>query len=152
MDDYGRFWRDFVELQGGASADREFVVRRIGRTMDMCEQLLELIVTGEKTGTFSLPREFVEGRGIPRVGDYLMLTHFDGSPGCIVVLDAVEVLPFSDIRLVHVACEGPGARDLEVWRTIHRRYWTELLEKSGEEFRDDMPVVYQHFKLVHTRG
>lgn len=152
MDQYGKFWREFAELQGGERADREFAIRRIGRTRDMCEQLLELIVSGEKTGTFSLPREFLEPHGIPSVGDYLILTHFDGSPGCIVLVDAVEVLPFSDIGLAHVACEGPGARDLEVWRTIHRHYWTGSLESSGEKFRDDMPVVYQHFKLVHTSG
>lgn len=146
------FWREFVAHHGADPSERGFSVRRIGRTKDLCEQLLRLIVSGEKTGTFSLPMEFPERDGIPSVGDHLILTHFDGSPACIVLVDAVEVLPFSDIGLAHVACEGPGARDLEVWRKIHRNYWAERLEMSGEKFRYDMPVVYQHFKLVYAGG
>ena len=149
MDPYESFWADSrAQLKAETLADR-YVVRRIGNSPEICEQLLALILSGEKTGTFSLPRELDEAGTMPVPGDHVILVHFDGRPACLVRMDRVETVPFAEIDDQHVDCEGPAARDLAVWRRIHQAYWTPMLADWGEEFCNDLPVVYQRFTLLY---
>jgi uncharacterized protein YhfF len=152
LDRAAEFWAQCKASLPGEPLGEKYTVRRIGNNAQICRLLLDLITSGEKTGTFSLPRELEEIGLTPHPGDYVILVDFESQPACLIRMDVCELVAFQDIRLSHVACEGPGARDVEVWRAIHRDYWSSLLAGWGEDFRDDLPVLFQRFTLLRAAG
>ena len=116
----------------------------------LCEELLGLIARGEKTGAFSRPKELEASGQMPVPGDYVILTDFAGEPRCLVRMVECRLTKFSDISAEQTACESPAARDPEVWRGFHRRYWTAMLAAEGDTFTEDMPVLFQRFKLLYS--
>ena len=114
-------------------------MRRLGDDPAICSLILDLVRSGQKTGTFALAEEFTTaGEALPAVGEYLVLTDFDGPAGCIVQLTEVTTKPFADITVEDIACEGPGLRNLAAWRELHWGYWGRLLERLGRSPRPDM--------------
>jgi len=130
----------------GLSEEAGWRTRRLGNTPEVCALLVELIRTGRKTGTFSLAAEFdATGQPPPRAGEYLLITDFEGVPGCCVRLDVVQTLPFDRIGADWVQVEGPALRDLEAWRKVHEEYWTRLLAGWGRKFDGSAAVICQRF-------
>lgn len=125
-----------------------YTVRRIGNAPAICETLLGLITSGQKTGVFSRPEELAAAGLTPHTGDYVVLTDITGRPRCLVQMQECRLLKFSEVRAEHTATESPAARDLEAWRGIHRRYWTPMLAAEGIEFTDAVPVLFQRFRLL----
>jgi uncharacterized protein YhfF len=123
-------------------------VRRLGDDPATCRLLLDLIRTGQKTGTFALAEEFAAaGETSPVAGEYLVLTDFEGRPDCVVRLTEVKAKPFSLVMADDVACEGPGLRDLRAWRELHWAYWGRKLERLGGTPDLGMAVLCQRFEL-----
>lgn len=146
-----RYWADCRRARPDLAAC-EPRVRRFGSTPQLSRLLLELIASGEKTGTFSLLSELEASRDpLPKRGDCFVVTDFDGNPGAVIRLVAVQSLPYREVSTAHTQYEGPAARDLAAWRAIHWHYWKKLLAKSGREPSDEMIVVFQQFELLHVR-
>ncbi len=123
--------------------------RRLGSTKQMCDLLLGLVLGEEKTCTYSL-HEFVEEEGgVPRPGDWIVFLDADWSPRCLVELHDCEQLAFNEVSKRHTAGEGPAAREVKVWQDIHRAYWGKWLTARGQSFREDIPVVWQAFRLLY---
>ena len=127
-----------------------FVVRRMGNAPAICETLLGLVTSGEKTGLFSRPEELAAAGLTPAPGDYVVFTDYDGRPRCLVRMEECRQLKFSEVGAEHTACESPAARDPDVWRDIHRRYWTPMLAAEGRAFTEDIPVLFQRFRLLYS--
>lgn len=136
-----------VELSFTAQA-RGYSERCIGNSAEIVDQVLELVISGEKTGTFSLPDELARLGPLPRVGDYLVLTRFDGRAACLVVIESCEELPFDEIGPSHIQTEGSAVRDINAWRDFHRQYWGAVLASRGESFSQSQPIVAQRFRLL----
>lgn len=133
--------------------DGGYKVRTFGRSAEMSAILVQLIASGEKTGTFALAAEYERNPSQrPAVGDHFVVTHFDGSPALVYRITEVATVPFRDIGPQHVEVEGPNARKVDVWRNIHWPYWGSMLRDWGLEPRDDMPVVFQRFELLFTQA
>lgn len=127
-----------------------YKVRTFGRGADMSNTLLSLIASGEKTGTFALEAEFQRDPAArPIVGDHFVVIRHDGIPALVYRVTEVSTVPFSGIGPIHVAVEGPNARDVGVWRKIHWPYWGAMLKDWGLTPTEDMPVVFQRFKLLY---
>jgi uncharacterized protein YhfF len=126
-----------------------YKVRIIGRSPEKIAQLLALILTGEKSGTFSLAAEF-ESRpeDTPLAGDVCVLTQADGTPAAIVRMTAVERVRFGSITPAHLKVESPRLRDLAAWRKVHEASWAPLLAHLRRELTDDTEVLCQSFALV----
>ena len=78
----GSFWEECRRARPDLAAV-EPRVRRFGNTPDVCRNLLNLIVAGEKTATFSLLWEHeASGEPLPRRGDVYIVTDYEGAPGC----------------------------------------------------------------------
>jgi uncharacterized protein YhfF len=144
------FWARCKRALPREPLGERFTVRRMGNSPAMCETLLQLITSGQKTGGFSRPEELEAAGLTPRSGDYVVLTDFAGAPRCLVQMEECVLLKFSEIGPEHTACESPAARDLDVWRGIHRGYWTPILEAEGRAFTDDLPVLFQRFRLLYA--
>jgi uncharacterized protein YhfF len=126
----------------------EIATRRLGNNADLCERLLGYIIAREKTGVFSQPGDFPDGR-LPRRGEHAVLVDFTDRPRALVRYEECAVLPFLAIGPGHVAIETPPMRDVEKFRAFHRNYWTPILAARGEQFDENMPIVFQRFTCLH---
>lgn len=145
-----KFWTECRRARPDL-ASAEFRLRRFGSTPELCRELLTLIRAGEKTATFTLLWE-LEARGdpLPKRGDCCVVTDYDGLPGCAIRMINVSSLPYREVRIEHTRYEGPAARDVEDWRRLHWRHWTESLQRIGRTPNEDMIVVFQHFEVLHS--
>ena len=127
-------------------------VRWIGGDDETTEAILGHILTGDKTGTVSMPWVAEKrGCGPSRAGDAMVLIHFDGSPAVVLQVTNVETVPYKDIELKHTSLDGPAVRPLEIWLPVHTPYFERLLEPYGLKLTDDTPISFETFKLVHPK-
>jgi uncharacterized protein YhfF len=152
MRELDEFWVRCRRALRDESVGDRFTVRRMGNTPALCDTLLEFVTSGAKTGLFSRPEELEAAGLMPHPGDYVIFTDYSGMPRCVVRMEECRRLKFSEVGPEHTACESPAARDLEVWRGIHRRYWTPILAAEGTEFTADAPVVFQRFRLLYSES
>lgn len=125
-------------------------VRRYGDSASMSKRIIDVILSGAKTGGFSpLIRYERTGAALPRVGEYVIVTQFDGAPVLLYRLTEVEVLPFDRVVERHTEIEAAELRPLEAWRKFHRVFWGREFAQYGVEFTDATPVVFQRFELIH---
>ncbi|MEM7280377.1 MAG: ASCH domain-containing protein [Pseudomonadota bacterium] len=131
----------------------DYQVRWIGGDSDTTEAILAHIVSGEKTGTVSLPW-VAERRGCapPKSGDAMVLIHFDGSPAIVLRIIDVKTVAYQDIRIEHTSLDGPAVRALDIWMPIHTRYFEMLLQPYELEVTGDMPVWFETFSPVYPKA
>ncbi|MEZ5500901.1 MAG: ASCH domain-containing protein [Steroidobacteraceae bacterium] len=144
---------DFVaQAQRAVAHERlyPFKVRGFGSQPELSERILNVIRRGEKTGTFALAADFAaQPEQRPEPGDIFVVTRHDGVPALIIRIDRTETMPFRDIDAIHTAHEGAALRDPQAWRAMHRAYWTEAQAARGEQFSEDLPVIFQTFTLLY---
>ena len=146
--DTDAFWNEAIK--SGATAGDEYWVRRIGGDPETVNIILDLILGGEKCGTFGV--QLLQERQpeiTPTLGGSAVLVDFDGTPHAVIKTTSLTPVAYKDITEEHLAVEGPGARKLEVWQGIHWPYWTRLLEPHGLEPHENMIVMVEHFDLVY---
>ncbi len=144
------FWTRCCKALGPEARRRGYTARRIGNTPELVDQVLELIISGQKRGTFSLPEALARAGTTPVPGDYVVLTRYDGEAGCLILMEACETMPFDQVGPSELEIEGPDARDPAVWRDIHEQYWTPMLASWGQAFTPSQPVLVQRFQLLET--
>ena len=118
----------------------------------LADELLELVLSGRKTGTSTALVELEdEGVPVPAVGDVSIVVDSAGDPRALLRTTAVEVVAFDQVGAEHAAAEGEDDLSLESWRREHEVYWRRVL--GDARFAPDMPVVTERFELVYpTRG
>jgi uncharacterized protein YhfF len=130
-----------------------YKVKRIGIDAEICERLLQLILSGAKTGTFNLP--WLHGHHpemIPETDGLVVYIDFSDRPRAVVRQQKPEFVTYDAITDVHTACEGPAARDSNAWRAIHWPYWTRQLAPYGLKPLPDMPVCVERFTLLYPKS
>jgi uncharacterized protein YhfF len=128
-----------------------YQVRWIGLDDDTTREVLELIRSGDKTGTYTLPWliELTE-QPEPAVGDAIILLNFAGQPRLLVRLTAIETVSFGKITRAHTAIDGSPVRDLAIWKPLHTHYWNSFLAPFQQCVTDAMPVLVEKFELLHA--
>lgn len=126
-----------------------FEVRWIGLDDPSTEEVIELIQSGDKTGTFSLPW-LIDEAGLPQtqIGDMIVLVDFHAQPRLIVQITDIRSVRFGDITASDTSIDGSPVRDLSVWIPLHTMYWNNLLAPFGREVSAAMPVLIEPFKLI----
>lgn len=126
--------------------------RCIGWDLETSETICGLVIAGEKTGTFSVPWLHASHPDTkPEIGDFVVLSNFGGEPRALLQTMALTLLTFGEIDASHTALDGPGVRDLDVWRGVHTNYWNGLLEPLGKSVADEMPVVAERFACLYPK-
>lgn len=148
METPAAFWERCCEALTAEARERGYAERCIGNTPEMVDEVLELIVSGAKRGTFSLPETLERAGKRPAPGDHVILTRHDGNAACLLRIDACELLPFDQVGSDELEIEAPAARDPRVWRDIHERYWAPALAARGQELMPGQPVLMQRFTLL----
>ncbi len=149
MKNMDEFWARCRTALAPADPGGLYRVRRIGNTPQLSASLLGLIRAGEKTGLFSNPEEL---QPQPAAGEFFIFADCDGRPRCAVQLTESRQLRFADVGPAETACESPAARDLAAWREIHGRYWQRIREAEGRVFTEDMPLLFQRFRVLYSEA
>ena len=124
-----------------------------GRTPEMADELLALVLSGEKTGTSGLERSYeLENEKRPEVGDYSILLDGRGNAQAVIQTKVVDLLPYNRITELHGYFEGEGERNLAYWRSVHRPFFEAELEEAGESFSEQLKVVYELFEVVYKKA
>ena len=143
------FWQSCQTQVSTPPADGLYRVRAIGRTPETIDVIVRLILSGDKTGTFTSPWIYEGDRSItPEPGGYSILTDSKGSPRAVLRTTTMMTLPFNQITEKETAVESPRARPLDVWRPLHVDFFTDELETRGKKFVEDMPVTVELFEVM----
>jgi uncharacterized protein YhfF len=147
------FWRAACENHPELAQGPGYQVRWIGLDDDSTEQVIELIETGDKTGTFTLPWIIERtDQPEPQVGDPIILIDFRGKPRLLVRLTRVYQVTFGEVTEDDIAIDGTPVRTLEVWKPLHTQYWNALLAPFDLSISEDMPVLVEPFELLERRA
>lgn len=85
---------------------------------------------------------------MPQVGDYSIVTDWDGTPKCVVRTTNVRIILFKEIT--YDICKLEGEDDnLESWRSGHVAFFQEEGKMLGYTFTEDMPIIFEEFQVVY---
>lgn len=85
---------------------------------------------------------------LPRIGDFTVVTDWDGKAQCIVKTTKVQLKPFFSINEEYAKTEGEGDKSLTHWKKVHWDYYTKELEAFDRLPRESMIIVCQEFEKV----
>lgn len=145
------FWQGFLNSMYKDRSLQYLECFHFELTKKAANKLLALVLTGKKQATSSSLLAYdIENNRAPQVGDYSIVTDWDGNPRCVIETTAVTILPFKDITFD--VCKREGEDDtLETWQESHIHFFKEEGKALGYEFSENMPVVFETFKVVFTQ-
>ena len=113
------------------------------------ETCLNLVLKGKKRATTHslLGLQFREEE-LPKMGDFTVITDWEGKAKCIIRTTRVRMRPFFTIDDAYAQIEGEGDGSLAYWQKTHWDYYTRELEPYGRVPRDSMIVVCEEFEKV----
>lgn len=123
-----------------------------GFSAEGTDELGHLACIGQKTATASAYPCYADGsEPLPKAGDYSVILDSRGNALCVIQTTKVYIMPFNEVSPEHAYKEGEDGRTLAEWRDVHRKYFSEELQKTGQEFHEDMPVVCEEFQVVYKK-
>lgn len=131
------------------AAPEAYDVVAFGDTAAVQDELVALALAGTKRATASLLRDYDRPPpALPKVGDHVVVVDGRGRPRCVWVTVEITVKPLGQVDAAFAWDEGEGDRTLEGWLAMHRDYFTRQAGREGFVFSDDIPVVFERFRLV----
>lgn len=117
-----------------------------GDSPAMADELLALVIAGQKTATCGALRDFGPGKEpLPVVGRRDIVLNGKGDPAALVETVEVPYRRFYEVDEQFAFDEGEGRRTLEHWREMHRTYF----ERHGG-WSEDMELMCECFRLVEV--
>jgi len=146
------YWQEFLATLPANSPyrDKSYDPDGFGDSPEMADELGALVLNGIKTGTCSSVWEWeAEGETLPEAGSIWIVQDGGGRPICITETYEVTVRKYNEVDADFARAEGEGDLSLAYWREAHREYFTRVLRKIGREFKDEMPLVCERFRLIY---
>ena len=146
-------WREYLETlpEGSPARDENYEAWAFGDGPVMADELGALVLSGLKTATCSALWEVEADEGpMPRLGEKSVILDGRGEPLCIIETTEVEVRRFDEVDERFAYGEGEGNRSLDYWRGAHRRFFSRTLPRIGREFSEEMPLVCERFRVIHS--
>ena len=152
-DQLDKFWQEAISTLGCDDLPADYYVRWIGSDAQSTEAILASVLSGQKTGSVSLPWETEHsGRNASQVRDAIVLINFDGTPSALLQITSIPTVRFADVTAQHTASDGPRVRAPEVWKPLHKPYFNMLLAPYGLQSNDDMPISFEKFELLYPES
>jgi uncharacterized protein YhfF len=150
--DIEHYWYAFLATLPSNSLyfGKTYVAERFGDTPKLADELVQLVLSGIKTGICSALWEWeAEGKSIPQPGWISIVLDGRDQPVCITETTEVSVCRFNAVVEEFAQVEGEGDLSLEYWREAHINFFSRVLPKIGKEFSKDMPVVCERFRVIY---
>ena len=118
-----------------------------GDSRALCDELLALVRSGQKTATCGALRDFGKaGEAMPVVGRRDIALDWDGNPALVIETVEVTVRRFSEVDEAFALDEGETA-DLAGWQAGHQQYFG----RNGG-WSEDMELVCERFRMIEDFG
>ncbi len=122
---------------------------QFGDTPELADELLELVLKGQKKATCELKRWFDNhGHDLPTTGDQWIVTDGSGAEKCIIETTQVDLCSVRQVDEAFAWDEGEGDRSLTFWKEAHDAYYRRQAERDGFVYSDEMTCVCERFKLI----
>ena len=145
------FWQDFLRDTGLDKNTSYSDCYYFALNEEIANSLLELVLSGKKQATASSLLAYEKEQApLPQVGEYSVITDFDGEPWCVVQTKQVRVIPFNEMTFVICQAEGED-ENLASWKNGHRKFFNSEGETLGYQFTETMPIVFENFKMIYRR-
>ena len=145
-----RLWGDYLDHHLEYAFAGEPRIGPLGVTREQAEKNLQQVLRGSKRSvTHSLLGLQFRKEPLPRIGDFTILTDWEGEARCIVRTVAVHLKPFFSITASFAKMEGEGDGSLEGWKKAHWDLFSEELEAYGKKPHESMIVVCEVFDKVY---
>lgn len=143
-------WGDYLDTHLEYAFAQEPKVIRVADTPRDSDLRLKQILSGQKRAlSHSLLGLQLRKEPLPKIGDFTVLTDWEGKARCIIRTVAVRLKPFFSIRSSYAKMDGETS--LEEWKAAQWAYYTLELEPHGRVPRDSMIVVCEVFEKVFER-
>jgi uncharacterized protein YhfF len=113
---------------------------------DLCADLVKKGI--KKATTDSLLGLQYRNEPLPKIGDFKVVTNWDGEAQCIIKLTSVKLKHYFSIDAAYAQLEGEGDKSLDYWKKVHWDYYTRELEPYGRVPRESMILVCQEFERI----
>ncbi len=145
-------WGDFLDAHlEFASEDAPKVIRFCDNEKD-ANLCADLICKETKRATsHSLKGLQLRNEALPKIGNFYVVTDWEGNAKCVIRTTAVKLLPFFSIREEHARLEGEGDKSLDHWKKTHWDYYSRELKEFGAEPKESMIVVFEEFEMLHKK-
>ncbi|MEE2525809.1 ASCH domain-containing protein [Hyphobacterium sp. HN65] len=141
------FWDRFCAETGYSGEPVD--VDQFGDSEAMADELLHLVLTGQKQATCALARWYEQpGARFPEPGDLSVILDGRGQPACVIRTTKAEVKPVREADADFAWIEGEGDRSFEYWWDAHIAYWKREAKREGFEFSEDLPACFEQFELA----
>ncbi len=138
------FWERFVAAARLDPAPPQPPAGCFGDTVELADQLIELVVNGPKRATATALAEFeADGLPVPEVGDLWIATDGSMRPRAVLETTEVRVGPLTSVDEAFAWDEGEGDRTRQWWLDAH--IWS--FSRIGVEVGPDIPVVFERFAV-----
>lgn len=140
-----QMWRAFTAARG-LPENTPYEAWAFGGDPD---RLAKLTLEGVKTATSSAyPLYALEKEPLPEPGEYSVILNSRDEAVCVILTEAVEVVPYREVEADHARREGEGDLSLSYWRAVHERFFQTEMAAASLVFDEDMPVVCERFRRV----
>ena len=143
-------WGDYLDTHLQYAFAKEPVVCHLGKDENECETLLKQVLSGNKRAlSHALLGLQLRKEPLPQIGDFRVLTDWNGKARCVLRTVAVRLTPWFSIRSSYAKLDNNAS--LEQWKQLHWEQFTNELEPFGRVPRDSMIVVCEVFEKVFER-
>lgn len=140
------FWARSLRAANAAPSTSVPPAWCFGDTVELADELIELVVRGPKRATAAALAEYeAVGDPIPTIGDLAIATDGSMRPRALLETTEVRVGPLSSVDESFAWDEGEGDRTKESWLNAHTWYFTRAFAGMGLEFHPDIAVVFERF-------
>ncbi len=147
-DDVAAFWARYLRTAGSVRSPSVPPAWCFGDTVELADELIELVVRGPKRATVAAVAEYeADGEPMPAVGDLSIATDGSMRPRALLETTEVRVGPLSSVDERFAWDEGEGDRTREWWLDAHTRYFTRAFAAMGLEFHPHVAVVFERFAV-----
>lgn len=151
--DVAAFWARSLEADGGDPETPAPEAGAFGDTVELADELLDLVVAGEKRATAGAVAEYVAtGEPFPKVGERWIVTDGSMRPRAVLETTEVRVGPLSSIDDEFAKDVGEGDRTRDSWLESHTWYFSRTLARIGVDFHAEIPVVFERFQVHYSES
>lgn len=117
-----------------------------GDSPELADELLDLVLAGDKTATTSAVASYGPDELLPAEGDLSVLLDGRGTPRALIKTTTVVRTRFLDVTEAFASAEGEGDRTLASWRSGHEAYFQREL---GDRYAANPEVLCETFVVLH---
>lgn len=149
MTELDEYWYKFLQDTGRSeddkcSGDLNFEAKGIKG-----DELIALTVSEKKTAFFSSYATFaIDSEPLPVSGELYIVVDRANKPACVIEIESVNIIPYNEVTWGMAQKEGED-ESLEAWKEKEKEYLEDEGAILGFEFRPDIKLVYQTFKVIY---